>query len=113
MKVPEIDVSKYGVIKLSNNGCLVDSLVEKPSIREAPSNLAAIGRYILIPEIFEILRKVSPDRNGEVQLTDALSILARRGNVEALNLDGKRFDCGSIMGYLEAINYVSQESGII
>ncbi len=113
MKVPEIDVSKYGVIKLSNNGCRVDSLVEKPSIQEAPSNLAAIGRYILIPEIFEILRKVSPDKNGEVQLTDALSILARRGSVEALNLDGKRFDCGSIKGYLEAINYVSRKSGII
>lgn len=113
MEVPKVDISKYGVIKLNKDSCRVESLVEKPSIEEAPSNLAAIGRYILIPEIFKILRELSPDKNGEIQLTDALNILAQKGNVEALNLDGRRFDCGSIKGYLEAINHISQESGII
>ena len=113
MEVLDSEVSKYGVIKLNKNNNDVESLVEKPAVGESPSNLAAIGRYILVPEIFRVLRNMSPDKNGEVQLTDALSILAKKGRVEAVNLDGIRFDCGSVKGYLEAIIYVSRKAGFI
>jgi UTP--glucose-1-phosphate uridylyltransferase len=82
----------------------VDEMVEKPEPAAAPSNFAIIGRYILTPAIFEVLRNTAPGRNGEVQLTDALQTLASRGEVLACRFDGKRFDCGSIEGYIDATN---------
>jgi len=107
--VEEVDineVSKYGVISgrpSSSNKRMyyVNDMIEKPTIKEAPSNLAIIGRYILTPEIFEVLEKIFPDKNGEIQITNALRVLAKQGKVIAFKFDGKRIDCGSVKGYIE------------
>jgi UTP--glucose-1-phosphate uridylyltransferase len=81
-------------------------MVEKPQADDAPSNQAIIGRYILTPDIFDILRETPPGKNGEVQLTDALMTQARNGCVMAYRFQGRRFDCGSVPGFVEATNYV-------
>ncbi len=102
------DVHKYGVIagnQLEENIYMVLSMVEKPSADEAPSNLAIIGRYILTPDIFDILRRTPPGKNGELQITDALQTQARENMVLAYKFDGRRFDCGSIAGFVDATNY--------
>ena len=102
------EVSKYGVIKgeeVEDRIYKVSFMVEKPSKEEAPSNLAVIGRYILIPEIFDILETLPPGKNGEIQLTDALLKLAEQGKVLAYKFKGKRFDCGSVSGFVEATNF--------
>jgi UTP--glucose-1-phosphate uridylyltransferase len=108
-EVPEDEVHKYGVIageSLKDGIYRVDEMVEKPSREEAPSNLAIIGRYILTPDIFDIIRETEPGANGEIQLTDALQTQARRGCVMAYKFKGRRFDCGSVPGFVEATNYV-------
>ena len=84
-------------------------MVEKPEEKNAPSNMAIIGRYILTPDIFDILKKIKPDKHGEKQLTDALNIQAKQGKVIAYKFKGKRFDCGSVKGYLEANNYFANK----
>jgi UTP--glucose-1-phosphate uridylyltransferase len=109
--------SKYGIISGSpiasnNNLFLVNNLVEKPNEAEAPSNMGIIGRYILTPDIFDILRHILPDKNGEIQITDALLEQAKKGNVIAYKFKGKRFDCGSIEGYVKATNYFANKLGI-
>ena len=81
-------------------------LVEKPSAEAAPSNLAIIGRYILTPDIFDILRDTPPGKNGEIQITDALMKQAKDGCVMAYKFKGTRFDCGSVDGFVDATNYV-------
>ena len=81
----------------------VAGLVEKPEADKAPSNLASIGRYILTPDIFDILRNQLPGTGGEIQLADAFNTQAKNHGVEAVMLDGGRFDCGSVQGYLEAV----------
>jgi UTP--glucose-1-phosphate uridylyltransferase len=101
---------KYGIIagNLLNDtsDCyLVTDMIEKPSKKNAPSNMAIIGRYILTPDIFNILKQIKPDINGEIQITDALNIQAKQGKVIAYKFKGKRFDCGSVRGYLAANNY--------
>lgn len=109
MEVPASEVDKYGVIvgtELSKGLYRVESMVEKPSIDEAPSNLAVIGRYILTPDIFDILRATPPGKNGEVQITDALNTQAADGCVMAYKFQGRRFDCGSVPGFVEATNFV-------
>ena len=83
----------------------VIGLVEKPSLLNAPSRKASIGRYILSPEIFDILERLPADAGGEIQLSDAIGKLALTGAVEAIDLKGKRFDCGSIEGFIAASNY--------
>ena len=108
-EVPEDEVHNYGVIsgeRLRDNLYRVDEMVEKPSKEEAPSNLAIIGRYILTPDIFDILRTTEPGANGEIQITDALQTQAKKGMVLAYKFDGIRFDCGSVPGFVEATNYV-------
>ena len=110
-EVDEADVSKFGVIAgIEEEPGLykVTDMVEKPEPEDAPSNLAIIGRYVLTPYIFEILRHTPPGKNGEVQLTDALLTLARTSKVLAYKFKGRRFDCGSVDGYVEATNYVYQ-----
>jgi UTP--glucose-1-phosphate uridylyltransferase len=81
-------------------------MVEKPSLEEAPTNLAIIGRYILTPDIFEIIENTPPGKNGELQITDALLTQAKNGCVMAYKFKGRRFDCGSVEGFVEATNYV-------
>ncbi|MEH6587627.1 MAG: UTP--glucose-1-phosphate uridylyltransferase GalU [Halioglobus sp.] len=108
-EVPMEDVHKYGVIageSLKDGIYRVDDMVEKPDPKDAPSNLAIIGRYILTPDIFEHLEATEPGANGEIQLTDALQAQAKQGCVMAYKFKGKRFDCGSVPGFVEATNHV-------
>ena len=107
-KVPADETSRYGVIdgKEEANGIFrVSDMVEKPAPKEAPTNLAIIGRYILTPDIFDIIRNTPPGKNGEIQITDALLTQAKQGRVIAYQFEGRRFDCGCVEGYIEAINY--------
>ncbi len=102
------ETNKYGIIAghlLEDNLYVVSDMVEKPDFEEAPSNHGIIGRYILTPEIFDILRDTEPGKNGEIQITDALKTQARDGMVLAYRFTGKRFDCGSVAGFVEATNY--------
>lgn len=108
MEVEKESVHKYGVVKakeIKNGVYEVLDMVEKPSIDEAPSNLAIIGRYILTPDIFEILKETKPGAGGEIQLTDALRVQSKKNRVLAYKFKGKRFDCGSVEGFVEATNY--------
>ena len=108
-EVPDDQVSKFGVIageKMKEGLYQVSDMVEKPSLEDAPSNLAIIGRYILTPDIFEVIRNTPPGKNGEVQLTDALLTQAKNGCVMAYKFKGNRFDCGSVEGFVEATKYV-------
>ena len=107
-EVPKEETYKYGVIsgsEIEKNLFKIDDMVEKPDPKDAPSNLAIIGRYILTPEIFEVIKTTKPGKGGEVQITDALLTLAKQGKVLAYKFDGKRFDCGSVDGFVEATNY--------
>ncbi len=109
MEVPEDQISAYGVIDgeaMGDNLYRVDKMVEKPAAEDAPSNLAVIGRYILTPDIFDIIRETPPGKNGEVQITDALMTQANKGCVLAYKFKGQRFDCGSVPGFVEATNFV-------
>lgn len=108
-EVPEDEVHKYGVVageSLRDGLYRVDRMVEKPSKEEAPSNLAVIGRYILTPDIFDIIEQTEPGANNEVQLTDALQTQAKKGCVMAYKFQGRRFDCGSVPGFVEATQFV-------
>lgn len=105
--VPENDVSKYGIIKpkgasLQPDLFYIDSLVEKPVQQEAPSNFAIMGRYILRPEIFEVLEKLPYGHNGELQLTDAINELNKKQAVLAYNFEGRRYDVGDKIGFIKA-----------
>ena len=105
------DVDKYGVIagkEIEPGLYAVDTMVEKPAPQDAPSNLAIIGRYILTPDIFDILSQTPPGKGGEIQITDALKVQAAQGKVMACRFRGKRFDCGSIEGFVEATNFFFQ-----
>jgi len=109
-EVPKEDTNKYGVIdgKIvdGNESVLrVSNMVEKPDPKDAPTNLAIIGRYILTPDIFDIIENTKPGKGGEIQITDALLELAKQGKVIAYKFTGRRFDCGSIEGFVEATNY--------
>jgi len=117
-EVPMTEVDKYGVIDGEllegyNDAYRVNSMVEKPSPAEAPTNLAIIGRYILTPEIFDVLENTSPDKNGEIQITDALMTLAKQGKVIAYKFQGTRYDCGSVKGFVVATNHFAKVEGLI
>ena len=105
--VPEEKVSAYGIIqgeRTPNPDLLkVVDMMEKPSIKEAPSRFAALGRYVITPEVFDILEQTKPGKGGEIQLTDALRVMARCENVYAYNFTGKRYDTGNKLGYLKAV----------
>ncbi len=112
-EVPREAASSYGIVagdSISERLIKVTDMVEKPQPEDAPSNLAIIGRYILTPDIFDILRETAPGRNGEVQITDALLAQASSGSVMAYKFEGKRFDCGSVKGFVEATNYCYQKT---
>ncbi len=117
-EVPMSQTNKYGIIAgnlvdNSNNTYQVTDMVEKPEEKDAPSNMAIIGRYILTPDIFNILINIKPDKNREIQITDALKIQAKQGKVIAYKFKGERFDCGSITGYIEATNFLAGKNEII
>ena len=105
MEVPKTDIHLYGAIEpefVEDNLARVVSIVEKPSVEKAPSNLAAMGRYVFTPEIFDALREVSPDHRGEVQLTDAINLLAQQQTVYCYTFEGVRYDIGKKLDYLRA-----------
>jgi UTP--glucose-1-phosphate uridylyltransferase len=105
MEVPQKDIAFYGCIEaefVDEALARVVSIVEKPSPEEAPSNLAVIGRYLLTPDIFEALRHTEPGRGGEIQLTDAINLLAREQAVFAYRFDRGRYDVGNKLDYLKA-----------
>ena len=109
-EVPQEDTNKYGVIAgnlvdNTNDTYRVTNMVEKPDPKDAPTNMAIIGRYILTPDIFEIIKHTKPGKGGEIQITDALLEQAKQGNVIAYKFKGQRFDCGSVNGFVEATNY--------
>jgi len=104
-QVKQSDVHKYGIVagnKIEDRIYSVDELVEKPATENAPSNVAILGRYIIMPSIFEILENTLPGANGEIQLTDALNQLARNEAVYAYEFEGRRYDVGDKQGFLEA-----------
>lgn len=112
-EVPREETNKYGVIagdEIEQGVYRVRDMVEKPDPKDAPSNLAIIGRYILTPEIFDIIRETAPGKGGEIQITDALLTMAKQGKVLAYKFKGKRFDCGSVDGFVEATNYFYKKS---
>lgn len=107
-EVPANEVHKYGVIAgqyISDDLIRIENMVEKPTKKDAPSNLAIIGRYILTPDIFDLIHDTQPGKGGEIQITDALMAQTRRGCVMAYKFKGERFDCGNIDGFIEATNY--------
>jgi len=107
-EVDKNEVNKYGIIdgnEIEEDVIMVKNMVEKPDINKAPSNLAVIGRYILTPDIFDLIRNTKPGKGGEIQLTDAIMAQAKKGMVLAYKFKGKRFDCGSVGGFIEATNY--------
>jgi UTP--glucose-1-phosphate uridylyltransferase len=100
--------NKYGVIagdEIEDGVIRVINMIEKPEPQDAPSNLAIIGRYILTPDIFDIIKDTKAGRGGEIQITDALLTQAQQGGVIAYKFKGTRFDCGSVDGFVEATNY--------
>jgi UTP--glucose-1-phosphate uridylyltransferase len=90
----------------------VAGLIEKPSFKDAPSNLASIGRYVLFSDIFDVLRNQLPGSGGEIQLSEAINTQAKVGKVASLNLNAKRFDCGDVLGFIDAIKYIVARNGI-
>ena len=104
--VPEDKVSSYGIVagtQTDNSRLMrVSDMVEKPAVEEAPSRMAVLGRYIIKPQIFDILESTQPGKGGEVQLTDALKVLARQDAVYAYDFEGKRYDVGDKLGFLKA-----------
>ncbi len=129
-EIPFTQIENYGVIygdliDGTNNTYRVSNMLEKPNSNDLidfvddkinpknmPSFMAIIGRYILTPDIFDILKKIKPGKSGEIQITDALLSQAKQGKVIAHKFQGKRFDCGSVEGYLEATNYFAKIQGI-
>jgi len=113
-QVADDQVDKYGIIDPANrpqNGTVdVRGIIEKPDPSDAPSNLASYGRYVLDGAIFSILEQTEPGKAGEIQLVDAINILAQKGQVSALELDGTRYDCGDKLGYLKAITAMALQS---
>lgn len=104
-EVPKADVSKYGIVSgkmVDERLYKVNNLVEKPSIEDAPSNIAILGRYIIEPEIFEILEHTKPGAGGEIQLTDALKELSTKQDIYAYIFEGRRHDIGNKLGLLQA-----------
>lgn len=104
-KVPDKDVNKYGIVDgmyIEDRVYKVKGLVEKPSIEDAPSNIAILGRYIINPAIFDILEHTKPGKGGEIQLTDALKELAQHEAMYAYDFQGRRYDVGDKQGFIEA-----------
>jgi UTP--glucose-1-phosphate uridylyltransferase len=104
-EVPRDQTQSYGIVtidEMTSDSARIHSIVEKPAPKDAPSNLAVIGRYVLTNRIFELLARVTPGAGGEIQLTDGISQLLKEERALAVRLPGRRFDCGSKLGYLQA-----------
>lgn len=110
------NVNKYGIIDglpIENRVYKVKKLVEKPSVEEAPSNIAILGRYIITPQIFKILENTKPGKGNEIQLTDALETLIKSEAMYAYNFEGRRYDVGDKLGFLEAtVEFALKREGL-
>lgn len=113
MHVDGADISKYGVVVPGADPGVVLGLIEKPMFENAPSNLASIGRYVLTQDVFDILRSLPAGAGGEIQLANAINIQARSGRVDMVKLEGERFDCGSVQGFLAAIMHVVRKQELL
>ena len=113
MQVQGENLSKYGVLRLGNRPNTVAGVVEKPSLADAPSDMASVGRYVLTPDIFDILSNQGVGAGDEIQLADAINTQAAAGGVRAVPLNGLRFDCGSVAGYVAAIQHMAISSGYL
>lgn len=106
-KVPREKINRYGSVQTENTTekklYLIKNIVEKPKIEEAPSTIAAIGRYIFTPEIFDCIHKTKPGINNELQIADSINMLTKSQNVYACEFEGKRYDIGDKLGYIQAI----------
>ena len=105
MEVPECDIPRFGIVggkQLSDRVFELDTMVEKPALKDAPSNLSIVGRYVLSPKIFEILEKTKPGKNGEIQLTDAMAQLMKSEGFIGYKFEGNRYDAGDKFGFLQA-----------
>lgn len=105
MEVPETDVSKYGIIEAESereNLWKISNVIEKPSLREAPSRLALPGRYVFDSAIFDYLEKAKPGKNGEIQLTDSMALLAKSHGLYGMKVKAKRYDAGDKLGFMKA-----------
>lgn len=105
LPVPREQTENYGIVSVENPDAelsAIHGIVEKPTPAEAPSTLAVVGRYVLTPRIFDLLAQAKPGRGGEIQLTDGISALLREERILAMQMPGKRYDCGSKLGYLKA-----------
>ncbi len=108
MEIPREHTNRYGIVDgelLEDNIYKVTNMVEKPKPQDAPTNLSIIGRYILTPDIFDIIKNIKPGVGGEIQITDAIMQQAKEGRVIAYKFRGQRFDCGQLDGYMEASNF--------
>ncbi|MET0042507.1 MAG: sugar phosphate nucleotidyltransferase, partial [Candidatus Thiodiazotropha sp. 6PLUC3] len=104
-EVPFDETGKYGIVEVEDDDgetATITSIVEKPKPEDAPSNLGVVGRYILTPRIFSLIKETGRGAGGEIQLTDAIAELIKYEKVRAYRVKGKRYDCGSKLGYLEA-----------
>jgi UTP--glucose-1-phosphate uridylyltransferase len=104
-EVPREQTGSYGIVSVDDprqDTSRIRAIVEKPVPAEAPSTLAVVGRYVLTPKVFDLLAHAKPGRGGEIQLTDGISALLDLERVLAMKLPGKRYDCGSRLGYLKA-----------
>jgi UTP--glucose-1-phosphate uridylyltransferase len=113
-EVPDGDVDKYGIVDgkhIEDRIYKVKNLVEKPSVGDAPSNIAILGRYIINPAIMEAIEETQPGKKGEIQLTDALKILSQREAMYAYVFEGKRYDVGNKLGFLEATVEIALNRG--
>ena len=112
MKVLKNNVSRWGIFnlkKINRNNFIVNDVIEKPSIKAAPSNYAVIGRYILPTKIFKILEKQKPGKNGEIHITDSIrTLILKKNNFIGHIFDGKYLDCGSINGYIKSTLEISK-----
>ena len=111
-EVLEDQTQDYGIIEgeeIEDGLYKVSNMIEKPAPEDAPTNLAIIGRYILTPDIFDIIRNLKPGAGGEIQITDAICEQAKNGKVLAYKFKGRRFDCGNLEGFVEATNHIFQK----
>ena len=109
-EIPNNMTNRYGIIdgtliKGRDDLYRVTNMVEKPEPKDAPTNLSIIGRYILTPDIFDIIKSTKPGKGGEIQITDAILEQAKKGSVIAYKFKGRRFDCGQVDGFVEATNF--------
>ncbi len=113
-EVPKSETDKYGIVSVTEEDgrlATITNIIEKPKPVQAPSNLAVVGRYVLVPRIFELLETTQSGAGGEIQLTDAIAKLLEEQRVLSYHFDGKRYDCGSKLGYLQAtVEYALQHT---